>query len=229
MQDSAPQRIVIKRTQKKLTQEERVGFLIIAITGGITLILGSLFIVRNVNKPFDLSYEGPLFLTTAQERAIEAEEQKTKDTDGDGITDYDELYVYRTSPYLSDTDGDGFLDNEELASGNDPTISSTNPELNIQKQNSVGIVDVTNDRIDEIPVFNVPTVDQLDFATAPIDPNSVTADQIRQALIDQGASAEDILVFTDEELLGRYFELLAESEVENTATQNAVTEEEVTP
>ena len=184
------------------------------------MILGSLFIVRNVNRPFDLSYEGPLFLTTAQERAVEAEKQQFRDTDGDGITDYDELYVHRTSPYLSDTDGDGFSDSDELASGNDPTVSSTNPELNIQKGNSVGIVDVTNERIGEIPVFSVPTVDQLDFATAPIDPNNVSADQIRQALIDQGALVEDILSFTDEELLNRYYELLAETEVANEATES---------
>jgi hypothetical protein len=33
-----------------------------------------------------------------------------RDTDRDGITDYDELYVLGTDPYLSDTDRDGILD-----------------------------------------------------------------------------------------------------------------------
>jgi hypothetical protein len=33
-----------------------------------------------------------------------------RDTDRDGITDYDELYVLGTDPYLSDTDRDGIPD-----------------------------------------------------------------------------------------------------------------------
>lgn len=48
------------------------------------------------------------------------EELKTKDTDGDGLSDYDELIVYKTSPYLEDTDSDGFIDKQEIESGNDP-------------------------------------------------------------------------------------------------------------
>lgn len=36
------------------------------------------------------------------------------DTDGDGISDYDEIYVHDTSPYLEDTDGDGISDYDEI-------------------------------------------------------------------------------------------------------------------
>lgn len=43
------------------------------------------------------------------------------DTDGDGVTDYDELYVYGTDPLVIDTDGDGLTDYEELF------IYNTNP------------------------------------------------------------------------------------------------------
>ena len=45
---------------------------------------------------------------------------KTKDTDGDDLSDYDELNIYKTSPYLEDTDGDGIKDGEEIKSGADP-------------------------------------------------------------------------------------------------------------
>jgi hypothetical protein len=44
----------------------------------------------------------------------------TVDTDGDGLTDADELGRYRTSPYLADTDGDSLSDSQELADGSDP-------------------------------------------------------------------------------------------------------------
>lgn len=39
---------------------------------------------------------------------------KTKDADGDGVSDYDELYKYFTDPANKDTDGDGWTDGQEL-------------------------------------------------------------------------------------------------------------------
>jgi len=45
---------------------------------------------------------------------------QAKDTDGDGLSDYDELNRYKTSPYLKDSDSDTFDDKTEIASGNDP-------------------------------------------------------------------------------------------------------------
>ena len=42
------------------------------------------------------------------------------DTDGDGLSDYDEINLYGTDPTLSDTDGDGTDDGTEVAQGTDP-------------------------------------------------------------------------------------------------------------
>ncbi len=42
------------------------------------------------------------------------------DTDGDGLTDYEEIYVYGTDPLNPDTDGDGFSDGQEIEMGTDP-------------------------------------------------------------------------------------------------------------
>jgi Bacterial TSP3 repeat/Lectin C-type domain/Immunoglobulin I-set domain len=43
------------------------------------------------------------------------------DTDGDGLSDYDEIRIYKTSPSNADTDGDGLTDFEEIM------IYHTNP------------------------------------------------------------------------------------------------------
>ncbi|HLX09823.1 MAG TPA: Ig-like domain-containing protein [Thermoanaerobaculia bacterium] len=42
------------------------------------------------------------------------------DTDGDGLSDGDEVHVYHTNPLLWDTDGDGISDGVEVQTGSDP-------------------------------------------------------------------------------------------------------------
>ena len=42
------------------------------------------------------------------------------DTDGDGLTDGDEVNKYHTNPLLADTDGDGIPDGVEIQTGTDP-------------------------------------------------------------------------------------------------------------
>ena len=44
-----------------------------------------------------------------------------EDTDGDGLTDYAEVWLHFTDPTNPDSDGDGLPDKEELEQGADPT------------------------------------------------------------------------------------------------------------
>lgn len=53
-----------------------------------------------------------------QLRGLDAQ---VKDMDRDGLSDGDELRVYRTDPTKADTDGDGFTDPQELQRGYEPT------------------------------------------------------------------------------------------------------------
>ncbi len=45
----------------------------------------------------------------------------TVDSDGDGISDYRELYLYKTNPTMFDTDGDGYHDGLEIKNNYSPT------------------------------------------------------------------------------------------------------------
>lgn len=54
------------------------------------------------------------------------EELMERDTDGDGLSDYDEIYVHGTDPLDPDTDGDGLSDYDEInVYGTDPLNPDT--------------------------------------------------------------------------------------------------------
>jgi len=53
---------------------------------------------------------------------------RSDDSDGDGLTDFDELFVYGTDPLNPDTDGDGFSDGQEIAAFSNPRNPASVPQ-----------------------------------------------------------------------------------------------------
>lgn len=51
-----------------------------------------------------------------------------KDTDNDGLTDYEEIFVYGTDPLNPDTDGDGINDGDEIKLGLDPLSADSDKD-----------------------------------------------------------------------------------------------------
>lgn len=64
----------------------------------------------------------------------------TKDTDKDGISDYDEVHLYKTNPFSADTDGDGHIDSSEITLGFNPHDSSEEALVTYQSPLDSGIV-----------------------------------------------------------------------------------------
>jgi hypothetical protein len=58
-------------------------------------------------------------LTNRQEAELGTNYQM-RDTDGDGLSDGEEVNIYKTDPLNPDTDGDGFSDGEEVQAGYNP-------------------------------------------------------------------------------------------------------------
>ncbi len=62
----------------------------------------------------------------------------SKDTDNDGLTDYEEIFIYNTNPVIPDTDGDGLEDGDEPHISLDPinpeTFGFPDIEYSIQQQ-----------------------------------------------------------------------------------------------
>ncbi len=63
-------------------------------------------------------------LTTAQEEAL-GTDPNNPDTDGDGLTDAEEVNIYGTDPKKNDTDGDTLLDGAEIKMGTSPLNMDT--------------------------------------------------------------------------------------------------------
>lgn len=73
---------------------------------------------QSINEPF--AYHPAENQSAATDQEQNAEDLKSKDTDKDGLSDYDELNVYKTSPYLEDSDSDGYPDKQEVDNNQDP-------------------------------------------------------------------------------------------------------------
>jgi len=95
-------------------------FIFVGVISIAALLLGFFQIYKNIHSPFEtkLSINSTSRLTGEQLDKLDS--LKSKDTDGDGLSDYDELYFYNTSPYLKDSDSDGYSDKDEINSDNDP-------------------------------------------------------------------------------------------------------------
>ncbi|MEK7123202.1 MAG: hypothetical protein AAB855_05110, partial [Patescibacteria group bacterium] len=102
-----------------------VGLLFLGI---VTLGLGFFKVRSQIVGPFEAQ------ISRAQDSQLEqffeqqqpqedSEALKTRDTDVDGLSDYDELTVYKTSPYVKDTDSDGYDDKIEIDNKHDPNCA----------------------------------------------------------------------------------------------------------
>lgn len=148
---------------------------------------------------------------TAEEEAQQPDllGQKTKDTDSDGLSDYDELNVYYTSPYLPDTDSDGLTDREEIERSSDPNC----PE----GQNC--FADWTKPTDASSPASQANPADSIFTGQTQVS-------QLRELLRQAGMSESDLAKFSDQQLLETYQEALKQT---NQASQPAQTGEAANP
>lgn len=93
---------------------------IVVVIGTTAFVFGIFHFRKSVKAPFIFPDTGVEFKTSSELEQERIARLKKEDTDKDGLVDYDELQIFRTSPFLEDSDSDGVLDGTEVAAGDDP-------------------------------------------------------------------------------------------------------------
>lgn len=200
-------RILIRKTKPDFSREQKMGFGLVIGAGCLAFILGGFYLVRHIAEPFFIEYSGEYYFTQEQEKALTIMEQQMKDTDGDTLTDYDELYIYSSSPYLKDTDGDGYNDDTEVASGTDVNCAPGQVCLGVQDDTERTILD---DVIaDPYEAVENPSTSLAEMQEAL---NSLSIEEIRDLLITAGADPEMVASIPDDELHTLFLEVMGDLE-----------------
>jgi hypothetical protein len=105
-------------------------------------------------------------VTDSDEVDLYGTDPETWDTDGDGLSDGDELFVAGTDPLVWDTDGDGVSDGgvETAVDSESVVAEDATPEVTEDAASSTTSVDSDNDRLAD--------ADEAAFGTDPTTPDA---------------------------------------------------------
>lgn len=180
----------------------------------VVLILSTVYVRSHVLSPFRISNNvlkpAQEFLALQSEKANELEASKRKDSDRDGLSDYSELYVYRTSPYLGDTDSDGIPDAIEIAQSSDPNCPAGSTCIQLDNQQPAGASSSTFSDLIDVTQFNDPNMpleiqNAQKFILEAKNPSEMTPTQIREVLLQYSlVSPESLQVLSDDEVKAVY-------------------------
>jgi len=198
-----------------LSRNQKIAVVFLGIFGVFVIVFWGIQLKNNISNPFD--YENLVTEgennddTTCQgpECAGEDAELRLKDTDKDGLSDWDELNIYKTSPYLEDSDSDGFSDKEELDNDKDPNCP-TGQDCGEFSNEQIDLSDTTDDLLSGLEI------DTNDFIVEPGQEQDLQdilsglgdANSLRQLLLEAGMDPEDLNQISDEDLMASYEEVL---------------------
>jgi len=194
-----------KRTSfwSSLQKDQKIPLLVLSIFALMMVILWSIQLRKSLDDPF--AYKGdtsPEATAPVDDQATSEAAQKAKDTDGDGLSDWDELNLYKTSPYLEDSDSDGFKDKEEIDAGKDPNcptgrdcFSTINPGTSSQASTA--------------PSVNQPaSVVGTEMDAQKVLQGTSDAASLRKILLESGMDKSILDQISDEELIKTYAQTL---------------------
>jgi hypothetical protein len=194
-----------------LTDSQKTGLALLFIFAFIMMIFIYFNWRKNIYSPFGLD-DSRIIIQEDDKQVLD-----NADTDNDGLSDYEELNVYGTSPYLPDTDSDGLLDKDELDNGTDPLcvegevcgVGDSIPIGSTVKSSGLGVSSFSS--LDLFSISKGEKAENLqkgDIYLFLQDP-----DEIRRVLIDTKQVDEQALAQIDDETLMKMAREYYEEEV----------------
>lgn len=196
----------------RLTAQQKTGFVLLLIFGILAVGLGFLQMRNTIYGPLALRLNPNTVKSTSF--LDETTRLQQTDTDRDGLSDYEELEFYQTSPYLPDTDSDGADDKAEIDRGADPLCpegencrvneapTSTAPELIgsilSEESNPLQLLDGLGAALDPsgVVVRSPDGAPQFDLKAIANDPAA-----LRRLLLNSGKISEEQLRQLDDQTL----------------------------
>lgn len=215
----------MENNNNSMDKNRKIALIVLSVFSVSIIVIWSLNFKNSLRDPF--SYKGDLIVnnTNNQNNCADGNcavgeitsdnlELKNIDTDGDGISDWDELFVYGTSPYLEDTDGDGLSDYEEIF------VYKTNvncPEgqncSNSLSQSEVQNIEPSDDFYNFLTSLETSVEQDINSTSSNSSLGESLEDldvqSLRQILIQSGIEENDLQQISDDDLLKLYQEVLA--------------------
>ncbi len=199
----------------KLSFEQKLAITSLSVCC-LFLVFGGLSQLRsNVRKPFLVSRQNLTRAIQIRTQNFENDEKtqgelKLKDTDRDGISDYDEQYTYLTSAYLADSDSDGASDAEEIAQKQDPNCPQGKDCFDLQSSvpraaTSTFVAEADANLAAVRSGARPPQTGVEEFIVNPKVPESMTAEDTRAYIRSQGLlPADQLATLSDEAVMQAY-------------------------
>lgn len=192
--------IKTEETINELPRQQKMAVVFLAFIAIGVIVIWALQLNSQINKPFRV----PKSATPV--KVASSTDPKLLDSDGDGLSDYDEINVYKTSPYLEDSDSDGISDKQEVEQGTDPNCP-TGKNCNA---------------IETSPTTASSSTEAVNPVTSTIsDPSQVTPTMLRQVLLQSGQVTQaELDKISDADLVAGYYEALKTSQAANSSTSS---------
>ena len=185
---------------KKLPREQKLAAVFLAIFSILIIVFSAILFNFKLNKPFS-----PDKKMSSATTGMTTDLSK-KDSDGDGLSDYNETNIYRTSPYLEDSDSDGINDNLEIAQETDPNC----PKGKICNAVEIAPVASSSEASGDIPLIETPILSG-EATIVPGMGNEVTPATLRQILLQNGYDQATLDKISDEDIMKSYVEAVQQN------------------
>ena len=189
---------------KDLPRPQKNAVIFLSILAILIVIFWIWQVRAHINQPF--SYPVNTATTTDINVVLQ-----NRDTDVDGLSDYDEIYIHKTSPYLEDSDSDGLPDRQEINQGTDPNCptgkncnaAETVPSSSATSAGEQGAIQPGI----EIP-SDLSATDADEALLQKVLAGQADAATLRALYLSKGVSKEELDKISDADLMKSYQETL---------------------